>query len=102
MASTRVSTSELRGAADTVEQFAGDYMRQVQSLFDAGRELDQMWNGDANDSFNAQMGQDQPRFEALNTVVGQYVQGLRTSADLYDKAEMAALQTLSTKTVRNI
>jgi WXG100 family type VII secretion target len=100
MAATRVSTQELRGAASSVEQLAVDYMRQVQSLYQTGQELDQMWDGDANDSFKAQLGQDQPRFEALNTVVGQYVQALRDSADTYDKSEMEAVQTLTTKTIR--
>jgi len=100
MALNRINTQEMRGVANTVEQLASDYTRQVQSLYQAGGELDKMWDGDANSSFNAQLGQDQARFEELNKVIGQYVQGLRDNASEYDRSEAEAVQTIQTKTVR--
>ena len=100
MALNRVNTQEMRNAANNVEQLAADYTRQVQALYTAGSELDRMWEGDANTSFNAQLGQDQARFEALNRVIAQYVQGLRDNADQYDRSEADAVSTLQTKTIR--
>ena len=100
MALNRINTQEMRGVANEVEQLASDYTKQVQSLYDTGRELDNMWDGDANSTFNTQLGQDQPRFEALNRVIGQYVQVLRDNATDYDKSEADAVQTLQSKSVR--
>ena len=100
MALNRVNTQEMRGVANAVEQLIADYVRQVKALYQAGSELDSMWDGDANDAFNAQLGQDQPRFESMNRVIGQYVQSLRDSADAYDISEADAVQTVTTKHVR--
>ena len=100
MALNRVNTQEMRSIANAAEQLASDYVRQVSALYAAGQELDNMWDGDANSTFNAQLGQDQPRFEALNNVVGQYVQVLRDNAEVYDRSEADAVQTLQTKSVR--
>ena len=100
MALNRINTQEMRAVANEVEQLAADYAKQVQMLYEAGGELDKMWDGDANDAFNTQLGQDQPRFEAMNKVIGQYVQALRDSAEVYDASEAEAVQTLKTKTVR--
>lgn len=100
MALNRVNTQEMRGVANTVEQLASDYVRQVNALYAAGQELDNMWDGDANSKFNAQLGQDQPRFEALNSVIGQYVQVLRDNAEVYDRSEADAVQTLQTNSIR--
>ena len=100
MAGFRADTQEMRKTANVVEQLASDYTRQVDALYAAGEELDSMWDGDANDSFNAQMGQDKPRFDALNAVIGRYVQALRDNAEAYDKAEAESQQTLQTKSLR--
>ena len=100
MALNRIDTKEIRVVAGSVEDLAADYVRQVQALYQSGSELDKMWEGDANAAFNAQLGQDQPRFEAMNKVIGQYVQSLRDSADAYDSSEAEAVQTIGTKHVR--
>ena len=100
MALNRINTQEMRAVANSVEQLASDYTRKVTDLYSAGQELDKMWDGDANATFNAQLGQDQPRFELLNKVISQYVQVLRENAEAYDKSEAEAVQTLQTNTVR--
>ena len=96
----RLDTSKMRNAANEIEQQAYDYTQQVTALYQAGQELDGMWDGDANAAFKAQLGQDQPRFEALSNVIRQYVETLRSNADSYDKAEAEAVQTLKSNTVR--
>ena len=100
MAINRINTQEMRAVASSVEQLAGDYTRQVQALYTAGNELDKMWDGDANSTFNSQLGQDQSKFEAMSRVIAQYVQTLRSNAEEYDKSEAEAVQTLSSNTIR--
>jgi WXG100 family type VII secretion target len=97
---SRVNTKGMRTAASSIEQLARDYTQQVGMLYSVGQELDSMWDGDANATFNAQLGRDRPRFEALNNVLRQYVETLRSNADSYDRAENEAVQTLRTNTTR--
>ena len=100
MAINKVNTQGMRTAANEIEQMASEYTQQVASLYSVGQELDAMWDGDASDTFKAQLGQDQPRFDALNSVVRQYVETLRSNADSYDRNEAEAVETLRAKTVR--
>jgi len=97
----KLDTQGMRKAAGDIEQMAGEYVNQVTALYSVGQELDGMWDGDASDTFKTQLGQDQPRFEALNNMVKQYVEVLRSNADLYDKNEREAQEILRTKSVRS-
>ena len=100
MAINKVNTQGMRTAANEIEQMANEYSQQIAALYSVGQELDGMWDGDASDTFKAQLGQDQPRFEALNTVVKQYAEALRSFAKKIDDAENAAIQTMKSNTVR--
>jgi len=100
MAINKVNSQGMRTAANDIEQMAAEYTQQVAALYSVGQELDASWDGDASKTFKAQLGQDQPRFDALNTVVRQYVEVLRNSADTYDKNEAEAIETLRSNTVR--
>ena len=102
MAQSRISTQEMRGVANTIEQLAGEYSKQIQALFQTGRELDKMWDGDAGSSFSAQLGQDQVRFESLVRIIGLYLQSLRESAEEYDRSEADAVQTFRNNTIRRV
>jgi len=92
MAISKVNTSGMRTTANDIEQMSHDYTQQVASLYTVGQELDAMWDGDASDTFQTRLGQDQPRFEALNTVIKQYVEAARKFADDYDRNEALAVE----------
>jgi len=95
-----INTAGMRTAASDIEELTNDYVQQVLALYSTGQELDILWSGDANATFKTQLGQDQPRFEALSSVVKQYIETLRCNADSYDRAEAEAIATLKAKTVR--
>jgi len=97
MAINRVDSQGMRAAANDIEQMASEYTQQVAALFMVGQELDAMWDGDASDTFKTRLGQDQPRFEALNNVIKQYIDALRRNAESYDKNEAMAVQRLQKK-----
>ena len=88
MSISKVNTQGMRTTANDIEQMSHEYTQQVTSLYSVGQELDAMWDGDASDAFQTRLGQDQPRFEALNTVIKQYVEAARTFADDYDRNEV--------------
>jgi len=102
MAQTRVTTQQLRGVAERVEGLAGQYANQVTALYNSGKELDSMWDGDANQTFNTKLGNDQPRFQAMSDMLKRYVQTLRDNADDYDRAEAQAVDTLNTNKIRTV
>ena len=97
MAINILNSQGMRTAAGEIEQMASDYTHQITALYAAGQELDAMWDGDASDTFKNRLGQDQPRFEALNTVVKQYIEALRSNAESYDKNEEINVQRLTRK-----
>ena len=100
MAEIQVRPQDLVSVADEVKALVGNYNTEIGSLYDAGRALDSMWDGDANDSFNNRMGQDQSYFTGMATVLEQYIQNLNDTASAYVAAESKALNILSTNTIR--
>lgn len=100
MAETRVTTAKLRESANQLSQYASMFQNQYQELFAYGKELDGTWDGDANDTFNAQMGSDQPKFDNMHKTVMDYVKALNETAALYDKAENDALNAISNRKVK--
>ena len=100
MSQTRANTQGMRNTANEIEQTANEYTQQVTMLSSVGQELDGMWDGDASATFKAQLGQDQPRFEALNTVVKQYAEALRNFAKRIDENEAEAERILRSNTTR--
>ena len=96
--STRVTTSELRSSADQLQQFAQSFQSQFEELFQRGKELDDTWDGDANDTFNTQTQGDYPKFEDMYKALTEYIKVLRDTADIYDKGETASVNQVTTRT----
>ena len=100
MAETRVTTSKLRESANQLTQFANSFQSEYQELFNYGKELDGTWDGDANDSFNSQLSGDFPKFETMYKTIMDYVKVLNQTADIYDKGEQSAVNTVTTRNVK--
>jgi len=94
------STQKMRGDAEEVEQLAGQYNTLQTELFNEGRELDNTWSGDANQSFANRLKNDEPRFGELFKVVNEYVGAVRESADDYDKTEAAVQEEMKSNSKR--
>ena len=50
-------------------------------------ELDAMWDGDANEAFNALVTEDKPKFERLAQMMETYKTAIDTAASKYDSGE---------------
>lgn len=98
--STQIKSDLLVAAADAIESQLATYENQVGELYTLGTSLDSMWDGDANESFNAQMSTDRPKFDNLCTQMKQYVKFLRDTAQNYEASEQSALNIVSTNTIR--
>lgn len=60
-------------------------------------ELDAMWDGDANEAFNALVTEDKPKFERLAQMMETYKTAIDTAASKYDSGEAEVKNIVSTR-----
>jgi uncharacterized protein YukE len=96
MTGTEVLTGSLMEVAASVEELIGRYRQSVLRFYAIGQELDAMWDGLSGDKFASKLSNDQPRFEAMATLLEAYVAVLRQDASIYVKAESDVLNVLNT------
>ena len=65
MAKMVVDTEAMRRTAGEFEQEIGYWHDLVDQIWRAMTDLDAMWDGDANDTFNAMIEEDKPKFTRL-------------------------------------
>jgi len=94
------STAKMRSEAEEIRQLAGQYKLLQKAVFDSGRALDGMWDGDANQSFMNRMKVDEPRFDELFTVINQYCASIDESATDYDSTESRVSEKMNSNPTR--
>ena len=87
MAKIEMSTQEMRARISEIRNESRLYHSECNELFQEGRELDAMWEGDASDSFTSRMKNDEPRFNELYHIINQYCDAVEESANDYDRTE---------------
>jgi WXG100 family type VII secretion target len=97
---TRVTTAKLKAASGQIQDQVARYRAEVEGIYACGAELDAMWEGSANETFAAAMGQDRERFEAMAKLLTAYQQGLDASAATYEAAEQRALDAIGAHSAR--
>jgi WXG100 family type VII secretion target len=95
-----VATAKLMQVANNLENIIREYHNNVEKFYNCGAEIDQMWDGDANNKFVYILANDRARFNAMKTILQQYVDVLRRDASAYEKAEVDVLNTLATNKIR--
>jgi WXG100 family type VII secretion target len=100
MATTEVLTSKLTEVAKNVNDLVQKYNKSILRVYEIGSELDTMWDGEANQKFNAMFANDRERFNAMSSLLTRYTETLNQAASIYAKAESDAIQTIATNKVR--
>ena len=72
MAKMVVDTEAMRRTAGEFEQEIGYWHDLVDQIWRAMTDLDAMWDGDANDTFNAMIEEDKPKFTRLEEMMNLY------------------------------
>ena len=98
--SIETSPAKMRTEADEVRQLASQYNQLQGDLFNEGRQLDQTWDGDASSSFSSRLKSDEPRFQELFQVIGQYCDAVTESANEYDKTEQMIADEMKSNSIR--
>jgi len=90
MAQTLVTPETMVTLAGGIEGKIGDWNTAVNSIYRLAAEMDAMWDGDANDAFNAQFADDKVKFQKLSTVMTDYTTAIKTAAKNYTAGEAEA------------
>ena len=102
MAKMVVDTEAMRRTAGEFEQEIGYWHdlvdhSLVQQLWSLMEELDAMWDGDANDTFNAMIEEDKPKFTRLEEMMNLYKDAITKAAGKYEEAEGEVSQIVKTR-----
>ena len=93
----RVNTDNMRSTATVFQEKINDWNSLVQQLWSLMEELDAMWDGDANEAFNALVTEDKPKFERLAQMMETYNTAIDTAASKYDSGEAEVKNIVSTR-----
>lgn len=93
----RVNTDNMRSTATVFQEKINDWNSLVQQLWSLMEELDAMWDGDANEAFNAMVTEDKPKFERLAQMMETYKTAIDTAASKYDSGEAEVKNIVSTR-----
>jgi len=87
MAKIELSTEMMRQAATDFAGKIGDWSSMKDEIWALLGELDAMWDGDANEAFNALIAEDEPKFARLLEMMETYKEAINTAAQKYDDGE---------------
>ena len=93
----RVNTDNMRSTATVFQEKINDWNSLVQQLWSLMEELDAMWDGDANDTFNAMIEEDKPKFTRLEEMMNLYKDAITKAAGKYEEAEGEVSQIVKTR-----
>ena len=82
-----INTSTLQGDIETLENLLSQIDSQIKIMFQSVGELDQMWDGPANDAFNQQFQLDHDSCRAMYENLQELLGSLKHAKVEYDKCE---------------
>ncbi|MBQ3178575.1 MAG: WXG100 family type VII secretion target [Clostridia bacterium] len=87
MAKIELSTEMMRQAANDFAAKIADWNGMKDEIWTLLADLDAMWDGDANEAFNALIAEDEPKFTRLLEMMETYKDAINTAAQKYDEGE---------------
>ena len=93
-----VTTAELNNVVRTLSEDNNQFRARVSDLMNCAQELAAMWQGGANDRFNAALNNDQERWHEFAALIDQYNAALEQIIQIYNNAEDANTGTATNRT----
>ena len=87
MREIKVNTENMKATAKAFRDKIDEWNGLVDQLWTLTGELNGMWEGDANVSFNEMVDADRPRFERLVGMMETYQQAIESAATQYEDGE---------------
>ncbi|MCD7730005.1 MAG: WXG100 family type VII secretion target [Oscillospiraceae bacterium] len=88
----QVNPQEMLTTAKSLSGKVEEWNVLVDDIYALQQQLDAMWDGNANDTFNAQWAEDRTKYATLSNVLAEYVQAINTAAQLYIETEAEAVK----------
>ena len=78
----RVIPEEMMSKAQSISTKIEEWNQKVNNIYKLQAELDGMWDGNANDTFNAQWNEDRTKYNTLTQVMQEYCHAVVKAAQL--------------------
>ncbi len=98
MAQYEVTSAQLTNVKNELNSYNEQFIQRVSDLEAKQQELKSMWQGDANNTFDAAFNSDKDQWKKFATLMQQYIEALAKIAAAYDKAEAANVETAKNRT----
>lgn len=82
-----INTSTLTGTIENLENATSKLEEQIKKMFQTIEELDQMWDGEANNAFNEQFSQDHKMCQQMCREIREMIDSFQHAREEYDKCE---------------
>ena len=87
MGKMTVTPQTMNTIANDIENKINDWTDAVQKFYKLKDEMDAMWDGTANDTFNNMFAEDAPKFNNLAKLMQEYSTAIKTAANKYIQGE---------------
>lgn len=87
MAAIQVTPELMRDTSKQVDSKIVEWNAAISKIYNLANQMDVMWDGLGNDSFNVVFQNDRPKFDNLNVLMTDYSRAIITAANLYDSGE---------------
>ena len=87
MGKMTVTPQTMNTIANDIENKINDWTDAVQKIYKLKDEMDAMWDGTANDTFNNMFAEDAPKFNNLAKLMQEYSTAIKTAANQYIQGE---------------
>ncbi len=93
-----INSAEVMQVTNLLAENNNQFRARVEDLMNTAQELAGMWQGEANNTFNAALATDQERWAAFAALVDTYVETLREIVRQYQNAEADNVEIASRRT----
>lgn len=90
MAKFEVTPEMMVSISKEIDQKIEEWNTAVNTIYTLHKELDAMWEGEANNKLNLKMQEDMPKYQALASLMTEYSGAIAAAAAQYASADTEA------------
>lgn len=87
MAVIKVTPEMMMSTSKEIDSKIMEWNQAVQKIYALAAEMDAMWDGLGNDSFNVVFNDDRPKFTNLSNMMTEYSEAIKQAASAYVAGE---------------
>lgn len=95
MSQMKVTPEYMITIAGDMDRKISEWQYAIQRIYMLNEEMDAMWDGSANDSFNQVFAEERVKFQRLTEIMQEYSGMVRTAANNYIQGEEEIRQIVS-------